>query len=61
MKTIHAGMNISHAGMNISNADFGALVDDLVKALDVFQVPAKEKEELLALLGPMTKDIVEVP
>ena len=47
--------------MNISNADFGALVEDLVKALDAFQVPAKEKGELLALLGPMKKDIVEVP
>lgn len=54
-------MKTTHVGMNISNADFGALVDDLVKALDTFKVPAREREELLGLLGPMKKDIVEVP
>ena len=54
-------MKTTHVGMNISNADFGALVDDLVKALDTFKVPAQEREELLGLLGPMKKDIVEVP
>jgi hemoglobin len=53
-------MKTTHVGMNISNADFGALVDDLVKALDTFKVPAREREELLGLLGPMKKDIVEV-
>jgi hemoglobin len=37
------------------------LVEDLVKSLDTFKVPAREKEELLALLAPMKKDIVEVP
>jgi hemoglobin len=36
-------------------------VEDLVKALDTFKVPAQEKEELLGLLGPMKKDIVEAP
>ncbi len=55
------GMKVTHAGMKISNADFGALVEDLVKALDTFKVPAPEKGELLGLLGPMKKDIVEVP
>jgi hemoglobin len=54
-------MKTTHAGMKISNRDFGALVDDLVKALDTFKVPAQEKGELLGLLGPMKKDIVEVP
>jgi hemoglobin len=54
-------MKTTHAGMNISNADFGALVEDLVKALDTFKVPAREQGELLGLLGPMKKDIVEVP
>jgi hemoglobin len=51
-------MKTTHAGMKISNADFGALVEDLVKALDTFKVPAQEKGELL---GPMKKDIVEAP
>ncbi len=54
-------MKTTHAGMKISNKDFGALVEDLVKALDTFKVPAKEKSELLGLLGPMKKDIVETP
>lgn len=54
-------MKTTHAGMKISNADFGALVEDLIKALDTFKVPPREKEELLGLLAPMKKDIVEVP
>jgi len=54
-------MKTTHVGMNISNADFEALVEDLVKALDTFHVPAREKVELLRLLSPMKKDIVEVP
>ncbi|MGC3975326.1 MAG: group 1 truncated hemoglobin [Nitrospira sp.] len=54
-------MKATHLGMQISSADFGALVQDLVAALDKFNVPAAEKSELLALLGPMKRDIVEVP
>jgi hemoglobin len=54
-------MKTTHAGMKISDADFGALVEDLVKALDTFKVPAQEKGEVLGLLGPMKKDIVEIP
>lgn len=54
-------MKTTHAGMKISNGDFEALVEDLVKALDMFKVPAQEKGELLGLLGPMKKDIVEAP
>ena len=54
-------MKTTHAGMKISNADFGALVEDLVKALDTLKVPAGEKGELLSILAPMKKDIVEVP
>jgi len=47
-----------HKDMGISGADFGALVEDLVKALDKFKVPEKEKNELLGILGPMKSDIV---
>lgn len=54
-------MKTTHKGMNISTADFNALVEDLVKALDQFKVPEKEQGELLGLLGPMKRDIVEVP
>lgn len=51
-------MVAAHTGMNISVAQFNALVGDLVAALDHFSVPAKEKNELLGLLGPMQNDIV---
>ena len=52
-------MKRAHAGMGISNADFDALVEDLVAALDKFKVGKAEKDELLGVLGPMRADIVE--
>ncbi len=51
-------MKEAHTGMNITEAEFNALVGDLVAALDQFNVPEKEKNELLAILGPMRSDIV---
>jgi hemoglobin len=54
-------MKTTHKGMKITTAAFNALVEDLVSALDTFNVPKKEKDELLAILGPMKSDIVEVP
>ncbi len=51
-------MKTTHVGLKITMADFNALVDDLVKALDKNKVPEKEKAELLAILGPLNKDIV---
>jgi hemoglobin len=52
-------MKVAHRGMGVSGADFGALVEDLQKSLNKFKVPAREQGELLAILGPMKKDIVE--
>jgi hemoglobin len=52
-------MKTAHQGMGIKDADFNALVEDLVAALDKFKVPEKEKGELLGVLGPLKKDIVE--
>lgn len=52
-------MKTAHAGMGVSEADFNALVEDLVAALDKFNVPEAEKNELLGALGPMKGDIVE--
>jgi hemoglobin len=54
-------MKTAHAGMKISTADFNALVEDLVKALEHLKVPERERHELLGLLGPMKADIVEIP
>jgi hemoglobin len=51
-------MKTAHRGRYISEADFNALVEDLLKSLDKFRVPEKERNELLSILGPMKKDIV---
>jgi hemoglobin len=51
-------MRAAHSGMNVGDVHFNALVEDLVKTLDKFKVPQREKDELLALLGPMKSDIV---
>ncbi len=52
------GMVEVHTGMKITDEEFNALVEDLVKALDKFKVPEKEKGELLGALGGMKGDIV---
>jgi hemoglobin len=54
-------MKSAHMGMGITTADFNALVEDLVGALDKFKVGDREKGELLGVLGPMKTDIVEKP
>jgi hemoglobin len=52
-------MKTAHQGMGITAADFNALVEDLVGALDKFKVGAAEKDQLLGVLGPMQGAIVE--
>ena len=54
-------MKATHENMGVTEGEFNALVDDLTKTLDEFKVPAKEKGELLAVLGSYKKDIVEKP
>jgi len=51
-------MKTAHKGMGIADADFNALVEDLVKTLNKFNVPAKEQGELLGILGPLKPQIV---
>jgi len=53
-------MKVAHAGMKVTNGEFSALVDDLVATLKQFKVPSAEQEELLAILGPLKSEIVEV-
>jgi hemoglobin len=52
-------MKEAHRGMGVGGGDFAALVEDLQKSLVKFKVPAREQGELIAILGPMRKDIVE--
>ena len=54
-------MKTAHKNMGVTDGEFGALVENLIGALDKFKVPEAEKKELLGLLGPMKPDIVEVP
>lgn len=51
-------MREAHRGMNLTNAHFDALVEDLVGALNQFNVPARERDELLSALGGMRREIV---
>lgn len=53
-------MEDSHHRMGVTDGEFNAVVEDLVKALDKFNVPEKEKNELLGALGPLKPQIVEV-
>ena len=53
-------MKEAHAGMNVTKGEFDALVDDLVATLKQLKVPSAEQGELLAILGPLKPDIVEV-
>ncbi len=48
-----------HAGLGITESDFNVVVNHLVDTLDKFKVPAKEKQELLAIIGTLKPDIVE--
>lgn len=51
-------MVTTHQGMNISAAEFAASGDDLLASLKKFNVPKKEQDELMAIVGTTKKDIV---
>jgi len=53
-------MKDAHAGMKVTSGEFDALVQDLVATLNHFKVGKKEQDEILAVLGPLQADIVEV-
>src|SRR5262249_33117541 len=53
-------MKTAHKNMGVTEGEFNALVEDLVKALDKFNVKDKEKNELLKILGGTKPQIVEV-
>ena len=48
----------AHQGMNITEAEFNSLVGDLLEALNTFNVPATEQNELLTALAALQPDIV---
>jgi hemoglobin len=51
-------MKESHKNMGTTAGEFTALVEDLVKTLTKFNVPAAEQKELLTALAGLRSDIV---
>jgi hemoglobin len=51
-------MKTAHAGMNIKEAEFGALVEDLIGAMNDLHVGKGEQKELLTTLGSLKGDVV---
>jgi hemoglobin len=58
---IYRGANMKgiHRGLGITMEDFNALVEALQDAMDKHSVPFRAQNRLLALLAPMSRDIVE--
>ena len=52
-------MRTAHHGLGITNDDWDAAAMHLVESLDKFKVPEKEKNELLAFVTSLKKDIVD--
>ena len=52
-------MKTSHKGLGITEADWEASVKDLNGTLDKFKVPKQERDEVLAAVSGLKKDIVE--
>ncbi len=57
-KVISRDAKTIHAGLGITEADFNVVENHLVDTLDKFKVSAKEKQELLAIIGTLRADIV---
>lgn len=51
-------MKSVHADMGLQMADFGALVENLQKAMDKERVPFRAQNRLLAKLAPIKRDVV---
>jgi hemoglobin len=58
---VYRGGNMKgiHRGLGISMEDFNALVEALQDAMEKHAVPFRAQNRLLALLAPMSRDIVE--
>jgi len=52
-------MHDAHAGLGITQAEFYGLVEVLKNAMQRHGIAIRERNELLAILAPMKRDIVE--
>ena len=50
----------SHKGMNINEAEFIAVCDDVLKALDTNNAGQKEKDEVLCILYSLKNEVVHL-
>ena len=58
-KVISQDAKTVHVGLDITEVEFNVVVNHLVDTLDTFEVPAKEKQELLSIYSTLRPDIVE--
>ena len=52
-------MKTAHKGLGITESDWDVAVKHLIATLDTFKVPPQEKNEVIAALSGLKKDIVE--
>ncbi len=52
-------MKKAHKNMAVTTGEFNALAEDLVATLNKFNVPQKERDEVMGAIAPLAKDIVE--
>ena len=58
-KYIGRDMKTAHKGLGITEDDWNAAVKHLVATLDKFNVPKKEKDEVLSAISGLKGDLVE--
>ena len=54
-------MKVSHTGIGITEADWTVFIKHLTASLDKFKVPEREKNDVLAFVASVKRDIVEKP
>ena len=59
-KVISRPAAVTHGGLGIKASEFDIVVNHLVDTLNKFEVPQKEHQELLTIIGTLRPDIVEV-
>lgn len=59
-KVISRSAATTHGGLGIKASEFDIVAQHLVDTLNKFEVPKQEHEELMAIIGTLRPDIVEV-
>ena len=51
-------LDVAHAGLSVTEDEFNRVAANLIKALDKFNVPAKEKGELMTIIGSLKDQVI---